>query len=90
MRRPRHAIYTGLSRAPVCTPTRASLLLGQHTGHTSLRSNRGHDPIRTDDVTISRILNDAGYATAGFGKWGCGGRSTSVRAFAPHPFAEPT
>jgi len=66
-----------LAGAPVCGPTRVSLMLGQHTGHTSMRGNGGYDPIRADDVTIAQVLKDAGYATGGFGKWGCGGRGTS-------------
>jgi arylsulfatase A len=66
-----------LAGAPVCQPTRVSLLLGQHTGHTSSRSNNEMLPIRADDITIATALKDAGYATGGFGKWGCGGRGTS-------------
>jgi len=66
-----------LAGAPVCAPTRVSLMLGQHTGHTSTRNNGGASPIRADDVTIARVLKDAGYATGGFGKWGCGGRGTT-------------
>lgn len=66
-----------LAGAPVCAPTRVSLMLGQHTGHTSSRNNGGASPIRADDITIARALKDAGYATGGFGKWGCGGRGTT-------------
>ncbi|MEM6257208.1 MAG: arylsulfatase [Planctomycetota bacterium] len=66
-----------LAGAPVCAPTRVSLMLGQHTGNTSSRGNGGFSPIRADDITIAKVLSEAGYATGGFGKWGCGGRGTS-------------
>ncbi len=62
---------------PVCGPTRAALLTGQHLGHVSMRSNGGATPIRQDEVTIAEILKDQGYATAGFGKWGIGARGTT-------------
>ena len=66
-----------LAGAPLCGPTRATLMLGQHSGHTSMRSNGGYAPIRADNTTVATLLNRAGYATAGFGKWGIGGRGTS-------------
>ncbi|XAM00601.1 arylsulfatase [Phycisphaeraceae bacterium D3-23] len=66
-----------LAGGPVCGPTRASLMLGQHMGHTSMRINSGGTPIRADDVTVATVLHDAGYATGGFGKWGCGDVDTS-------------
>jgi len=66
-----------MAGAPLCGPTRATIMLGQHTGHTSMRSNDGYAPIRADDVTLATLLQEAGYATAGFGKWGIGGRGTS-------------
>lgn len=66
-----------LAGGPVCGPTRATLMLGQHLGHASMRTNSGVSPIRADDITVARALKDAGYATGGFGKWGCGGRGTS-------------
>lgn len=66
-----------LAGGPVCGPTRATLMLGQHLGHTSMRANNGMSPIRKDDITIAKVLQDSGYATGGFGKWGIGGRGTS-------------
>ena len=65
--------YAGSS---LCAPTRAVLMLGRHTGHTSVRSNKG-TPIRTDEVTVAEVLKKAGYATGGFGKWGLGGRGST-------------
>jgi len=61
----------------VCAPTRATLMTGKHLGHTSLRSNAGWEPIRAGEETIASMLKKAGYATGGFGKWGCGARGTS-------------
>ena len=66
-----------LAGGPVCGPTRATLMLGQHLGHASMRSNSGYEPIRDEDVTLAEVLKGAGYATGGFGKWGIGGRGTS-------------
>jgi arylsulfatase A len=65
-----------LAGAPVCGPTRACLLTGKHSGHTSMRANSGSAPIRADEKTLGDILRSAGYATGGYGKWGIGGRGT--------------
>jgi len=61
----------------VCAPTRCCLLTGKHSGHTSVRANGGGTPLRADEVTIADQLKKAGYATGGFGKWGCGGRGST-------------
>jgi arylsulfatase A-like enzyme len=66
-----------LAGAPVCAPSRSVLMTGQHTGHTTVRTNPGGVPLREDDVTIAQVLKQAGYATGGFGKWGCGDRETT-------------
>ncbi len=66
-----------LAGAPVCAPTRSVLMTGQHSGHTTIRANDGFAPLREDDFTLAAMLKQAGYATGGFGKWGCGGRGTS-------------
>ena len=63
--------------APVCGPTRAVLLTGLHSGHTSMRANDGFSPIREEEPTLASMLKEQGYATGGFGKWGIGGRGTS-------------
>jgi arylsulfatase A-like enzyme len=53
----------------VCAPSRSCLMTGQHTGHTYMRGNGNHW-LRPDseDVTVARLLKDAGYATAMIGK----------------------
>ncbi len=61
----------------VCAPTRCCFLTGKHSGHTSVRSNGGGTPLRADEITIASILKPLGYATGGFGKWGCGGRGST-------------
>jgi len=63
--------------APVCGPTRCSLLTGLHAGHMSMRVNDGFSPIRANEPTLASMLKTKGYATGGFGKWGIGGRNTS-------------
>ncbi len=63
--------------APVCGPTRCSLLTGLHAGNMSMRVNNGHSPIRADEPTVASMLKAKGYATGGFGKWGIGGRGTT-------------
>lgn len=66
-----------LAGAPVCAPLRCNLMTGKHAGHASVRANDGGTPLRADEPTIASLLRDAGYATGGFGKWGCGGRDST-------------
>ncbi len=66
-----------LAGAPVCGPTRCTLLTGLHSGHTSMRINNGFAPIREGEPTLASMLKSEGYITGGFGKWGIGGRGTS-------------
>jgi arylsulfatase A-like enzyme len=61
----------------VCAPTRCCFLTGKHSGHTSVRLNGGGTPMRAEEVTIASMLKPLGYATGGFGKWGCGGRDST-------------
>lgn len=55
----------------VCAPSRGSLMTGLHTGHSPIRGN-GLQFLRPNDVTMAQVLRDAGYRTAGYGKWGLG------------------
>lgn len=61
----------------VCAPTRCCLMTGKHSGHTSVRANSGGTPLRAEEETIASMLKARGYATGGFGKWGCGGRGST-------------
>src|ERR1043165_7178733 len=53
----------------VCAPSRTSLMIGQHTGHSPIRANRelqpeGQMPIPADAFTVAQLLKTVGYATA--------------------------
>lgn len=66
--------------APVCSPTRASVMTGRHPNRMGV-FKWGY-PIRPQEITIAEALKTAGYATAHFGKWHLG----SVRNASPvHP-----
>ncbi len=60
----------------VCSPSRSVLLTGQHTGHTPIRGNKRDDkgnwPMPAKILTVAEILQQNGYATGAFGKWGLG------------------
>lgn len=61
----------------VCAPSRTCFMSGLHTGHTPIRGNRGvkpegQYPLPDSTVTIAMVLEQAGYATAAFGKWALG------------------
>ncbi len=63
--------------ATVCAPSRSVLMTGQHHGHTRVRGNAGPtnpvaQALREGDITVARMLKDAGYRTALIGKWGLG------------------
>jgi arylsulfatase A-like enzyme len=66
-----------LAGSSLCAPTRCCLMTGKHSGHTSVRTNGGGTPLRAGEATIASLLKSAGYATGGFGKWGCGGRGST-------------
>ena len=66
-----------LAGSSVCAPTRCCLMTGKHAGHTSVRKNDGGTPLRAEEETVGSVLKRAGYATGGFGKWGCGGRGST-------------
>lgn len=68
----------------VCAPSRSVLMTGQHTGHTFIRGNPrwvapeyaldpGQDiPLPDSVVTLAERLQELGYVTGAFGKWGLG------------------
>jgi len=65
------------SGATVCAPSRSVLMTGMHHGHTRVRGNAGQKNPRAqalgpEDVTVARVLQQAGYRTALIGKWGLG------------------
>jgi len=64
--------------APVCSPTRGSVLTGRHPNRFGCFA-WGYE-LRPEEVTIAEVLKSAGYATGHFGKWHLG----SVRADGPN------
>jgi len=61
----------------VSAPSRSSLLTGLHTGHTPIRGNlsvkpEGQWPMPAGTITFPLLLQQAGYTTGAFGKWGLG------------------
>lgn len=65
------------SGATVCAPSRSVLMTGQHHGRTRVRGNAGQanpaaQALQPGDMTVARLLQQAGYRTALVGKWGLG------------------
>lgn len=59
--------------APVCAPSRCSLMTGMHGGHSRIRDNLPlYIALRPDDFTVAELLQQAGYATGAIGKWSLG------------------
>ncbi len=73
MRFTRH--YCG---SAVCAPSRCTLMTGLHTGHAFVRDNfevpnaDGQLPLPAGTITVAKLLQQNGYATAIIGKWGLG------------------
>ncbi len=53
--------------SPVCSPTRATVLTGRQHDRTGV-DDHGY-ALRRQERTIAQALQEAGYATAHFGKW---------------------
>lgn len=53
--------------APVCSPTRASVLTGRANDRTGVESH-GYG-LRRQEISIAKMLREAGYVTGHFGKW---------------------
>ena len=59
--------------APVCAPSRASILMGVNQGHAHVRDNQFDKEIG-DNYTIADVLKTVGYETVAIGKWGLQGK----------------
>ncbi len=70
--------------APVCAPSRASLLLGLSQGHANVRDNQ-FDKELENNYTLGNVLKDVGYKTAAIGKWGLQGKDTPAPNWPAHP-----
>lgn len=70
--------------APVCAPSRASLLLGVHQGHAGIRDNQ-FDKALANNHNLATVLKQAGYATAAIGKWGLQGSGGNPSAWPAYP-----
>ncbi|MBG29749.1 MAG: N-acetylgalactosamine-6-sulfatase [Opitutae bacterium] len=60
----------------VCRPSRLVFLTGKHTGHTAIAGNNMH-VLPKGTKTVTSLLKEAGYVTAGIGKWALGNVGTS-------------
>jgi arylsulfatase A-like enzyme len=80
--------YAGSS---MCAPSRCCLMTGLHTGHGRIRNNKSRSgqyvALLPEDFTVAELLQDAGYATVLFGKWGMGQDGT-VNGPTRHGFAQ--
>lgn len=83
----------GYAPAPVCSPTRVSLLTGMtparlgwtkaappEENHKLIEGNC-RKSIRDDETTFAELLRNAGYATAHFGKWHLSGGGPKRHGF---------
>jgi arylsulfatase A-like enzyme len=70
----------------VCAPSRCALMTGKHMGHAFVRGN-ADVALPPNEITIAKILKDAGYATANIGKWGLGDPGT-IGVATKHGFDE--
>ena len=67
--------------APVCSPTRASVLTGRVPARTGVPGL--HKRLCLQEKTLPQALRKAGYATAHFGKWHLGGVKGSAMPVLP-------
>ena len=70
--------------APVCAPSRASLLTGVPQPACSVRNNDFDAPL-LETNTLATVMKAAGYRTYAVGKWGVAGGGQSKRPRVAHP-----
>ena len=70
--------------APVCAPSRASVLLGRSQGHANVRDNQ-FDKALEENYTLGSVMRTAGYSTAAIGKWGLQGKDDDAPNWSAHP-----
>jgi arylsulfatase A-like enzyme len=67
------SFYAG---SAVCAPSRAALMLGNHTGHLNIRGNAKGLSLKSEELTVAKLLQNSGYWTGLIGKWGLGDHDT--------------
>ncbi|WP_443936582.1 sulfatase-like hydrolase/transferase [Pedobacter sp. MW01-1-1] len=73
------------ANAPVCAPSRASLLTGVNQGNAHVRDNQ-FDKALENNHTLASVLKTAGYTTVAIGKWGLQGENEKQKPNWPaHP-----
>ena len=79
------AIFTQqYCNAPVCAPSRGSLLTGVNQGNAHVRNNQ-FDKALEDNHTLGTVLKQAGYQTMAIGKWGLQGVAETGPYWPAHP-----
>jgi len=70
--------------APICAPSRASLITGMHQGHSNVR-NMQFDKAIEDNWNFANTLQKAGYYTIHLGKYGLQGWGQSPEKWSGYP-----
>ena len=70
--------------APVCAPSRASILTGVKQDRCSVHDNMFDHPI-VEPETLGTVMKRGGYRTMAIGKWGVGGGGQSGKPLVAHP-----
>ncbi|QDS91324.1 Arylsulfatase precursor [Roseimaritima multifibrata] len=70
--------------APVCAPSRSTLLTGVHQGHAVVRDNQ-FDKMLENNHTLATVMRDAGYKTALIGKYGLQGDGSDADSWPGYP-----
>ncbi len=78
----------GYSTAPQCVPSRGGLMTGRFQGRFDLDNNGSKLDGFDKEITIATRLQNAGYATAQFGKWHLGPTEAITKHGFKHVFSQ--